>query len=169
MHQAPPVKAFVQIAVSLANVGVFAGAFSFATVFAIPSTIDNFEYITRLLCAAFLLFATSLFIAIGIQYILRYETPSQPPRPHQARICIVHTLLIIGLLIGGFICLNLVLISIGQKAIGITGIILLGLIPIWYFGITWIEFHSGTIPSSRHQTVNVWASEQVVVTESKLN
>jgi hypothetical protein len=94
---------------------------------------------------AFLLFATSLFLAIGVQYILRYVDVSKPPLPHQAKICIAHTLVIIGLLIGAFILLNLVLISIGQKVIGIAGIILLGIIPVWYFGISWIEILSGTL------------------------
>jgi len=142
---------------------------SFGTVLTLPSTLDNFEYITKLLSAAFL-FATSLFVAIGIQYTLRYETLSQAPRPHQARICILHMLLIIGLLIGGFICLNLVFISIGQKANGVMGIMLLEIILIWYFGITWIEFQSKTIPSTRHQSMDVWARDiEVEVTESKLS
>lgn len=125
--------------------GVFAGAFSFGTVITLPSTVDNFEYISRLLSAAFLLFATGLFLAIGIQYILRHNDPSTSPSPRRARICVIHTTAIIGLLIGGFILLDLVLISIGQKAIGIVGITLLGIIPVWYFGISMIEVESGSL------------------------
>ena len=106
---------------------------------------DNFEYISRLLSAAFLLFATGLFLAIGIQYILRHDDPSQTPSRRRAKICVLHTTVIIGLLIGGFILLDLVLISIGQKAIGIVGITLLGIIPVWYFGISVIEAESGSL------------------------
>jgi uncharacterized protein YacL len=49
---------------------------------------------------------------------------------------VFHIGLVSGLLIAGFVVLNLVLMEIGQNAVGIIGIVLLCLIAAW-IGIVW--------------------------------
>jgi hypothetical protein len=54
--------------------------------------------------------------------------------------CVAHTVAVIILLMAGFVLLNAVLIIIGHKVVGISGIALLGIIPLWYSGMTYLEF-----------------------------
>jgi len=105
----------------------------------LPTTTENFDYISALLSVAFLLFAGSLFIAIGIQYILRQDDPASLPSRAKSKVCIVHTYVVMALLVVGFVLLNVVLMNIGQKVVGIAGIALLGVIPCWYICVTFYE------------------------------
>jgi hypothetical protein len=82
------------------------------------------------------LFATSLFLAIAIQILLRRDVPSRPPSQRKAKLFVVHIALVSGLLVAGFIVLDLVLMQIGQSAVGIIGIVFLCLIAGW-IGIVW--------------------------------
>jgi hypothetical protein len=124
---------------SLTNVGVFAGAFTFGTLLSLSNTLENFDYISDLLSVAFLLFGTSLFVAIGIQYLLRRNDPTMPLTPRMRKICKTQTILIVALIITGFTMLDIVLINIGKKTVGIAGIILLYLIPLWYVIVSYGE------------------------------
>jgi hypothetical protein len=114
---------YVRIAASLTNVGVFAGAFTFGTLLQISNSSENYDYINRLLSIAFILFATSLFLAIAIQILLRRDVSTQPPSQRDAKLFVFHIGLVSGLLIAGFVVLNLVLMEIGQNAVGVTGIV----------------------------------------------
>lgn len=129
-------EAYVRIAASLTNVGVFAGAFTFGTLLQLSNTISNYEYISRLLSVAFLLFATSLFLAIAIQILLHRDVSTLPPSQRKARLFVFHVGLVSGLHIAGFVVLNVVLMEIGQNAVGVIGIVLLCLIAAW-IGIVW--------------------------------
>src|SRR6202035_1004459 len=124
-------QAYVNIASSLTNVGVFAGAFTFGTLLNLSNTLENFDLVSRYLSIAFLLFATSLFLAISIQILLRRDEPSQAPSQRKMKLFVFHIALVSGLLVAGFIVLDLVLMEIGQKAVGVTGIVLLCLIAAW--------------------------------------
>jgi uncharacterized membrane protein YfcA len=117
-------------------VGVFAGAFTFGTLLQLSNSIENYDYISRLLSIAFVLFATSLFLAIAIQILLRRDVSTQPPSQRKAKLFVFHIGLVSGLLIAGFVVLNLVLMKIGQNAVGVTGIVLLCLIAAW-IGVVW--------------------------------
>ena len=119
--------------------GVFAGAFTFGTLLSLPNTLDKFDYISDLLSVAFLLFATSLFVAIGVQYLLRRDDPTTALTPRMRKICKAHTAIIVSLIMAGFTILDIVLINIGKKAVGIVGIVLLYLIPAWYFCVSYAE------------------------------
>ena len=55
------------------------------------------------------------------------------------KICKAHTAIIVFLLIAGFTLLDIVLISIHKKAVGIVGIAMLYLIPAWYFCVSYAE------------------------------
>ena len=112
--------------------GVFAGGFTFGALFSLSPTRENYDYLGNLLAIAFLFFATSLFLAIGIQHLLRHDVPEQPPSARKRFICKMHTYLICVLVMAGFIVLNIILMNIGRKAHGIAGIVLVGIIPIWY-------------------------------------
>jgi hypothetical protein len=114
-------------------VAVFAGGFAFGTLLTLPNTVTNFEYVSDLLSFAFLLFATSIFVALSLQYLLRYYMPKkEAPSRVLSIVCQVHTFVMSGLIMGGFVILDIVLISIGRKAAGIVGIALICLIPVWY-------------------------------------
>jgi L-asparagine transporter-like permease len=126
----------VNIASSLTNVGVFAGAFTFGTLLNLSNTLENFDLVSQYLSIAFLLFATSLFLAISIQILLRRDEPSQAPPQRKMKLFVFHISLVSGLLVAGFIVLDLVLMEIGQKAVGVTGIVLLCLIAAW-IGVVW--------------------------------
>jgi hypothetical protein len=80
-----------------------------------------------------------LFTAIGVRIILRKNAPDEAPSVLKTAIVVGHIALVSCMLIAGFIVLNLVLISIDQKAMGITGIILLFLNAVWIFGIWYVE------------------------------
>jgi amino acid transporter len=133
------------MATSLNNVAVFAGGFCFGSILAIAPDTPNADMIETLLAVAFLLFATSLFISIGVIYILRTEKneDEHPEKRWKSDISVIHTAIVIVLLIGGFAVLDAVLIIIEQKVCGIIGIALLGMIPIWYVTISmnedWLE------------------------------
>jgi len=114
-------------------VAIFAGGFAFGTLLTLPNTVTNFDYVSELLSFAFLLFATSIFVALSIQYLLRYYKPkTEAPSPVLSIVCQVHTFIMSGLIMGGFIILDIVLISIRRKAAGIVGLALVCLIPVWY-------------------------------------
>jgi hypothetical protein len=132
-------QSYIDISRSLANVGVFAGGFTFGTLFTLSPTRDNYEYLGDLLAIAFLFFATSLFLSIGIQHLLRHDEPDQPPSARKRLICKLHTYLICALIMGGFTVLNIILMNIGRKAHGIAGIVLLGFIPVWYVLVSYAE------------------------------
>jgi hypothetical protein len=126
-----PAESFVKFAISLTNVAVFAGSFAFGTLLLLPDTLDDFDYIGDLLSIAFLLFASSIFIAISVQYLrLRRYIDSESLLPVMSVICQVHTVLIIAFLMAGFIVLNIVLITLKRKVVGIIGIIILGVVPV---------------------------------------
>jgi len=132
-------QSYIDISRSLANVGVFAGGFTFGTLFTLSPTRDNYDYLGNLLAIAFLLFATGLFLSIGIQHLLRHDDPDQPPSARKRLICKLHTYVICALIMGGFTVLNIILMNIGRKAHGIAGIVLLGLIPAWYVLVSYAE------------------------------
>jgi len=122
------------------NIAIFAGGFTFGTLLILPNTIDNFDYIRRLLSFAFIMFASSLFAAIALQYLLReYNPASEAPCGVMSIICQAHTYATIVLIIVGVLILNIVLLAVGQKPAGIIGIILLSLIPVWYGCIWYLE------------------------------
>lgn len=130
---------------------------------------DNFKTISRLLTAAFLLFAGSLFTSIGIQYILRQEKPKAFPSYRKSKLCIIHTWFVIALLIAGFVLLNIVLMNVGQRALGIVGITLLGVIPVWYYCITLMENagHLEDSPTAEEGNGNI--TGETVDDETKLS
>ena len=47
--------------------------------------------------------------------------------------------LVIGFLVVGFVVLNVLLINLDQKLVGITGMALLSMIPVWYLGLSCLE------------------------------
>ena len=132
-------QSYIDISRSLANVGVFAGGFSFGTLLSLSPTRENYDYLGNLLAIAFLLFATGLFLAIGIQHLLRNDDPEQPPSARKRLLCQVHTYLICLLIMGGFVVLNVILMNIGKRVYGIAGIVLVSLIPIWYILVSFAE------------------------------
>lgn len=144
----------MDISSALTNVGVFAGAFTFGTLLCLPNTLENFIYISALLSSAFVLFTTSLFAAIGVRIILRKNAPDEVPSLLKTGIVVVHIALVGCLLIAGFIVLNLVLININQKVIGVIGIILLFLNAVWIVCIWYIESTGGLEDIMRDQALN---------------
>ena len=54
-------------------------------------------------------------------------------------LCKIHTTLLAALLIAGFTLLYIVLIVIGKKTVGIIGIVLLYLMPVWRLAIEYAE------------------------------
>jgi hypothetical protein len=146
-------------------VAIFAGGFAFGTLLTLPNTVPNFEYVSELLSFAFLLFATTIFIALSIQYLLRYYKPkTEAPSPVLSIICQAHTVIMSGLIMGGFIILDIVLISIGRKAAGIVGIALVCLIPVWYVVVRHCERTGKVgepIPIDRHEDTSEERSSHV--------
>jgi hypothetical protein len=124
----------------MANVAVFAGALTFGTLLSLPDTLAKSNYISLLLSIAFVLFVCSLFASIGIRYLLRGVFDDDQPHIGIEIACMFHIALIILLLLAGFALLNVVLINIGQKAVGIVGNALLCLVPVWFFVVTYVEW-----------------------------
>jgi hypothetical protein len=134
-------SSYISLTTSLTTVGVFAGAFTFGTLFALPDTLKNFNSIQTLLAVAFILFSTSLFTAIGVPIVLKREQEDGPPSYTKAKIVVAHLALVSGLLFAGFVVLNVVLIEIGQKRVGIAGITLLcavatAIFVLWFLDVT---------------------------------
>lgn len=134
-----PAESFVKFAISLTNVAVFAGSFAFGTLLVLPDTLDEFDYIGDLLSVAFLLFASSIFLSIGVQYLLRRYIDSESLLPVMSAICQVHTVLILASLTAGFVVLNIVLITVKRKVAGIIGIVMLGVVPLWFLAVRYAE------------------------------
>ena len=111
---------------------MFAGSFAFGTLLVLPNTTTNFDLVSDLLAIAFVLFASSILCAIAVQYLLRRHMPSEALLPSVSIICQGHIVLMILLISAGFVVLNLVLINIGRKAVGVTGIATVGVVPIWF-------------------------------------
>lgn len=121
--------------------GVFAGAFTFGTLFSLPNTLDNFTSIQTLLAVAFILFSTSLFTAIGVAIVLKREEQDGPPSITKAKIVVAHLAIVSAFLFAGFVVLNVVLIKINQKKAGIAGITLLcavalSIFILWFLDVT---------------------------------
>jgi len=129
-------------------VAVFAGGFTFGTLISLPTTLDNFDYISTLLSFAFILFSTSLFLAIFIQYLLRRHHADELLLYNMWLASQIHTALVIVLLMSGFVLLDIILINIGHKAAGTVGLALLPMIPIWYFAVSYAE-RTGRLPRAR--------------------
>jgi hypothetical protein len=144
-------------------VGVFAGAFTFGTLLNIPrdGSFENFKEVTEFLAIAFLLFATSLFLAISIPLLLRPEIPNEMPSPTTKRLVVIHIVLISALQLAGFICLDLVLINIGQNILGILGIVLLCMTASWLVFIWYLEYNSLL---GRKKSLKCEVTEQVPTT-----
>lgn len=123
----------------MTNVATFAGGFTFGTLFAVPTSFNNYDYITNLLSGAFILFAASLFIGIGVHWLLRRFESSDDLSKARLIVCYIHTFSIVVLLIAGFVVLDAVLIAIGHRIAGIFGLGLLILIPFWFIGIYLFE------------------------------
>lgn len=121
------------------TVAVFTGAFTFGTILALPSDLERLELIGDLLSVAFLLFATSLFFAIGVQHLLRRYDPTKPLLPQTRLLCKIHTALLTALLIAGFTLLYVVLFNIGKKTVAITGIVILYMMPLWRVAVEYVE------------------------------
>jgi len=120
-------------------VAVFAGGFTYGTLISLPPTLDNFDYISTLLSFAFILFATSLFVGISIQYLLRRHRADEMLLFNMWLASQIHTALVIIFLIAGFVLLDIILLNIGDKGAGILGLTLLPIIPIWYSVVTYAE------------------------------
>ena len=132
---------------------VFAGAFTFGTILALPNSLEKFDLISDLLSVAFLLFATCLFFAIGIHHLLRRYDPTEPLLPRTRLLCKIHTTILTVLLVAGFTLLYLVLFNIGKKIVSIVGIVLLYLMPVWRLAIEYAE-RTGKLPvATGHEVV----------------
>src|SRR5579862_2374802 len=114
----------MNIANSLATVAVFAGAFTFGTVFTIPENgsipcNDSCESVRTLLAFAFVCFVGSLFFTISVQLLLQNEKPDNTI-DDRIKGRLVHNSFrcsFLGLIIG-FILLSVILILSGQKVAG---------------------------------------------------
>jgi hypothetical protein len=133
-----PSESFIEYTTSMTNVATFAGGFTFGTLFAIPSTLDKYDHVTGLLSIAFILFATCLFMGIGIHWLLRKYTSEECLSESRLAICKAQAVVILLLLISGFAVLNFVLIAVGQKSVGYVGIGLLCLIPFWFLLVIYV-------------------------------
>jgi len=134
-------------------VAVFAGAFTFGTILALPNSLEKFDLISDLLSIAFLLFATSLFFAIGIQHLLRRYDPMKPLLPRTRLLCKIHATLLTLLLVAGFTLLYLVLFNIGKKIVAIVGIVLLYLMPVWRLAIEYAERTGKLMSAIEHEVI----------------
>ena len=132
---------------------VFAGAFTFGTILALPNSLEKFDLISDLLSVAFLLFATSLFCAIGIQHLLRRYDPMKPLLPRTRLLCKIHATLLTLLLVAGFTLLYLVLFNIGKKIVAIVGIVLLYLMPVWRLAIEYAERTGKLMSAIEHEVI----------------
>jgi spore maturation protein SpmA len=77
-------------------------------------------------------------------------------------LCTAHTVIVIALLIAGFMCLNVVLMNIGQKAVGVVGTTLLCFIPVWYGTVTWAERRGILEPQEEMMTDTVEQARETV-------
>lgn len=135
-------QAFIDIGNSLMTVAVFAGAISFGALITLPIDAFNGPYVRKLLAIAANIFTISMFVAMGIPYILRKETLRKAQLPfYKSLLCQIHVWLVVGLLMAGFMVLNILLINIEEKQIGYVGITLLGLIPLWYLSLSFLEIN----------------------------
>jgi len=139
---------------SLATVSLFAGAFTFGTLLNLPNDGGAFDpqqlpCITTLLSLAFVLFSTSLFLTVALQIILRREPLQAILYGRKRSLVAIHFLLISGLIMGGFIVLNGVLIVSGQRAAGTVGIVCLVLCAIWIIVYWVLEKYWGCFPTAR--------------------
>jgi archaellum biogenesis protein FlaJ (TadC family) len=124
---------------SLMTVSVFAAAISFGALLTIPTDAKNGARVSTLLAIASNLFTISVFVSMGIPYILRKD-PRHHPLPHSKSIlCQIHVWTVVGSLVAGFIMMNVVLINFDQERVGYAGIGLLSFIPFWYIGLTFME------------------------------
>jgi len=121
------------------TVAVFAGAISFGALVTLPPGTPNVNYSAKLLAVAANIFTCCMFVAMAIPYILRKEPRDSWPPPRKAMLCQIHVWTVIGLLIAGFVVLNILVIQFGQLSVCIAGISLLGVIPFWFAGFLYGE------------------------------
>ena len=121
------------------TVATFAGGFTFGSLFAVPSDLHNYDHITDLLSIAFILFATCLFVGIGIHWVLRKYKSEECLSHSRWGACRIQAMVMLLLLIAGFAILDFVLIAIGKKSVGYIGIALLCIIPAWFCFIAYLE------------------------------
>ena len=133
-------QAFIDIANSLMTAAVFATAISFGALVTLPSNTINGPFISTLLAVAASVFTIYMFVAMGIPYILRKESNrNQKLQFHKSVLCQIHIWAVVALLMVGFVVLNVLLINFEQKGVGYAGIAMLGLIPVWYIAISFLE------------------------------
>jgi hypothetical protein len=85
------------------------------------------------------IFTASIFVAMGIPYILRKDRHEESPPRYKVSLYELHVWTRIGLLIAGFVVLNVLLINIGQAQVTIAGIPLLEMISLWYVSLVYFE------------------------------
>ena len=129
---------------------VFAGAFTFGTVFTIPANgqlpcNNNCDAVRTLLAIAFICFANSLFLTIFVQIVLRNEESTKPPEGNVKQIIIQVAIIICAIgLIGGFVLLSVVLILSNQRVAGGVTIAIVvisgGIVTSWWLYEVWMEY-----------------------------
>jgi len=118
---------------------LFAGAFTFGTLLSLPGDggayrPDQVSAIANLLSVAFVCFSTGLFLTVALQLVLRREGIDRVLYGRKRLLVAIHFALIGILAVTGFIILNGILITIGQLAAGIAGIVLLVMCAAWITG-----------------------------------
>jgi hypothetical protein len=133
-------QAYIDIASNLSIVAVFGAAISFGTLVTLPIGTPNSQNISKLLALASYLFTACLFATIGIAYLLRNDERDKPLPVAKERYCQMHVWLVILLVLAGFIVVNVVMMNFGERAIGIAGIVSLGVaVPTWFLVLMYLE------------------------------
>lgn len=131
---------------SLINVSVFAAGSVLGMIGGLlAAESPDFDEVIDLLCGSAACFIASLFLAIGVQIILRKDDPDVRPTGVKAILVTVHLFVSLGGILGGFLFVCVAMMKFGRTIVGAIGLSLLSLIPLWVVALFYIEWKHGLL------------------------